>query len=109
MLYENGFTVDPTGAVNGENSISTNGDRNFRLTIYNDKENEYQGLQIGVPSNYTYFPAFWDAAFHSDVVDISDTTEANPMVTEAVLLEKTLEINRIFALYILLRHQGGLR
>lgn len=93
FLREEEMTVDPTGAVSGENSISTNGARKFRLTIYNDAENTYEGLQIGVPSDYTYFPDFWDGALHNDVVDVSETTKENPVQYDAFLLEKTIEIN----------------
>ena len=92
-LYENGMTVNPLRAVSGKNSISTNGDNTFRLTIYNDATNAYEGLKVGVPSDYDYFPSFWDNDFYSDTIDISGTTKSNPMIFNAFVLEKTLRIN----------------
>ena len=92
-LYENGIAINPIGALNGENCISNMGDLAFKLTIYNDAENTYEAVRIGVPDNYEYYPAFWDPVFHWDLVDISGTTEDAPATFEAFLLEKTLVID----------------
>lgn len=93
FLFENEITIDPTGAECSKNSISTNGDRNFRLTIYNDStDNHFEGLKLGVPTNYTYFPSFWDPVFFSDTKDISNSTIDNPTAFESYLLEDTVTI-----------------
>lgn len=92
-LHENECTIDPTGAVSGENSISTNGDRVFRLTIYNDADDSYEGLIVSVPDEYAYFPDWWDPAFHQDTYDISGTTKADPFEVEAFVLEPTVSIH----------------
>ena len=91
-LNENKCTIDPTGAVSGENSISTNGDRAFRLTIFNDADGSYEGLTVSVPDEYAYFPDWWDPAFHQDTFDISGTTKADPFEVEAFVLEPTVSI-----------------
>ncbi|MCR4925874.1 MAG: hypothetical protein K5917_06270 [Clostridiales bacterium] len=96
-LFENDLTVNPIAAINGANCISTMGDLAFKLTIYNDAVGTYQGVSIGVPSTYEYFPAFWDQVFHWNVVDISETTKENPAVFDAFLLEKTLRIGKTAA------------
>lgn len=92
-LREEEMTLDPTGANSGNNSISTNGNRNFRLTIYNDAPNAYEELRVGVPTTFEFFPEFWNRVFHSDVVDISATTEEAPVIFDTFLLEKTIQIN----------------
>lgn len=93
FLFENEMTVNPIRALNGANCISTMGDLAFKLTIYNDVANTYEGIKVGVPTNYEYFPSFWDGDFHWDIVDVSGSTQNNPMVYEAFLLEKTLQLN----------------
>lgn len=88
---EDGFAVDPCGAKDGANSISTNGDRNFRLTIINDSEGStYEGVKVGTTGSY--FPGFWDRVFYSDVTDISETTKSNPATIESYLLSDTVTL-----------------
>ena len=91
-LFEKRVTVDPTGAVSGKNSISTNGDREFRLTIYNDELNSYQDITVGVADGHKYFPMFWDPTFFSNTKDISGSTLENPTVFETYLLEDKISI-----------------
>ncbi len=91
-LHEHDMTVNPIGALDGANCISTMGDLAFKLTIYNDAPNTYEGLQVGVPENYSYYPAFWDRVFHWDIVDVSETTSGKPEQYEAFLLERTLQL-----------------
>ena len=90
-LYESDMTINPIRALDGENCISTMGDLAFKLTIYND--GKYEGIEVGVPNDYEYYPSFWDGVFHWNTVDISGTTVDNPAVFEAFLLEKTIQIN----------------
>ena len=86
------FAIDPTGGKNGANSISTNGDRNFRATIYD--ENKYQGLIFNVSlEDYTYFLRDWDPAFYNPELDISGTTENNAAFYEVYILEPNLKFS----------------
>ena len=82
------FAYDPTGGRNGTHSISTNGDRNFRATIY---ESGFEGIQFSANmSDYTYFPGFWDPTFFSSTIDISGSTKANPAIYETYLREPNI-------------------
>lgn len=77
---------DPCGALKTNNSISTNGDRVFRATIYND--NKYYGITNATDLNdLTYVPSFWDATMFNPATDISSSTLTNPAVIETYLLE----------------------
>ena len=83
------YFIDPCGAEDGENTICTNGGREFRATIYD--EGKYEGIAFSKDkSEYTYFPDFWDGTFFSNTVDISNTTTENPAVYESFLIEPTL-------------------
>ena len=84
------FAIDPTGGKNGENSISTNGDRCFRATIYD--ETKYEGIIFGVSEDdYTYFLSSWDPAFINPELDISGTSKENPAFYEIYMLEPNLK------------------
>ena len=91
-LRNNDMTVNPVGAQCGENCISTMGDLAFKLTIYNDAPDTYEGIQVGVPENYSYYPSYWDRVFHWDIVDVSGTTSGKPEEYEVFLLENTLQL-----------------
>lgn len=85
------LAIDPTGAVNGASTVCTNGNRDFRATIYADT---FEGLDFSVnPNDYTYFPDFWDSVFTSNTVDISGSTAENPAVYESFLLEPTVHFS----------------
>ena len=85
------LAIDPTGAVNGASTVCTNGNRDFRATIYADT---FEGLDFSVnPNDYTYFPDFWDSVFASNTVDISGSTAENPSVYESFLLEPTVHFS----------------
>lgn len=85
--------IDPCGSENGNNTITTNGGRVFRATIYD--EEKYESISFGKNSNdYTYFPEFWDEVFFSSVVDISNTTKEKPAQYETYLLEKTIKFKK---------------
>ena len=85
---DHGVQLNPTNAKDGANSICSNGDMNFRVTIYRDS---YQAVKFGTsPYNYEYFPFFWDQTFFTSTVDISGTTPENPAVYETYLLEPAI-------------------
>lgn len=85
------LAIDPTGAENGASTVCTNGNRDFRATIYADT---FEGLDFSVnPDDYTYFPDFWDSVFASNTVDISGSTAENPAVYESFLLEPTVHFS----------------
>lgn len=80
------FAIDPTGASAGANIISTNGDRRFRATIYD--ESDYYGISnASSPADLTYYPSYWDPAFFNPAYDVSGTTLENPMIIQSYLLE----------------------
>ena len=80
------FAIDPTGASAGKNIISTNGDRNFRATIYD--ETDYYGISnASSTADLTYYPSYWNTTFFNPAYDISETTLANPMIIQSYLLE----------------------
>ena len=84
------FAIDPTGARDGANSISTNGDRNFRATIYED---DYYGISnASSPADLTYYPNFWDPGMFNPAYDVSESTLANPTVIQAYLLEPNIAL-----------------
>ena len=83
-----GVQLNPTNAKDGANSICSNGDMNFRVTIYRDN---YQAIKFGTKvADYTYFPFFWDQTFFTSTVDLSGTSKENPAVYETYLLEPTI-------------------
>lgn len=80
------FAIDPCGASDGNSIISTNGDRAFRATIYDN--NEYYGISnASTPQELTYFPGFWDPGFFNPAYDLSKTTVSNPARIQTYLLE----------------------
>lgn len=89
---ENGVQLDPCGGINGANSLCSNADRNFRVTIYRDG---YQAVSFSdLQDEYTYFPEFWNPIFFSSTVDISGTTESNPAEYDTYLLEPTVKFSK---------------
>ncbi|HAQ52100.1 MAG TPA: hypothetical protein DCR12_04985, partial [Lachnospiraceae bacterium] len=66
-LKEAGFSINP--AINQydakrNSTIVTNGDREFRVVIYN--ADTFEGIQFSQNSDaYTYFPSFWDSTFYT--------------------------------------------
>ncbi|MBR5409010.1 hypothetical protein IK112_03715 [Candidatus Saccharibacteria bacterium] len=80
------FAIDPTGASAGKNIISTNGDRNFRATIYD--ETDYYGISnASSTADLTYYPFYWNTAFFNPAYDVSETTLENPKIIQSFLLE----------------------
>jgi len=87
-LRENGYTIDPCGANCTSNSISTNGDRAFRLTIYN---NDYQSFTLEA-NGTTYKTNADDPILTNNNMDLSDTTANKPAEMNAFLLNDTIKI-----------------
>ena len=89
---DHGVQLNPTNAQDGENSKCSNGDMNFRVTIYRD---EYQGLTFGTKaSDYTYFPTWWDQVFFTSTVDISGSSATNPAEYNTYLLEPNIKFTK---------------
>ncbi|WP_027437984.1 hypothetical protein [Lachnospira multipara] len=87
-LRENNYTIDPCGANCTSNSISTNGDRAFRLTIYN---NDYQSFTLEA-NGTTYKTNADDPILTNNNMDLSDTTANKPAEMNAFLLNDTITI-----------------
>lgn len=86
--FKGRLDLDPTGGVSGQNSNTTNGDRNFRATIYTE---DYVGITFDAsPLNYTFFPSYWDQVFFTDTRDITGSSEDYPIEYETYLLEPYL-------------------
>ena len=69
--YDKG--IDPTGGNDGFNSLVHNGDRKYRVVIYDDTK--YESLTFNVdPDNYTYYLGAWDPVFANPTIDISGST-----------------------------------
>ena len=92
---DRGIQLNPVGGKIGKYSVSTNGDRNFRATIYKDG---YVGLSFNASiRDFTYFPSFWDTVFFDPSVEISGSTKENAAVYSTYLLEPTLQIKKTTA------------
>ncbi|MCR5146634.1 MAG: hypothetical protein K6B70_04740 [Clostridia bacterium] len=90
---EMGVQLDPCGGEEGANSLCSNADRNFRVTIY--REEGYQAISFSdLKDDYTYFPGFWDPTFFSATVDISGTSKSKPAVYNTYLLEPTVKFTK---------------
>jgi len=85
------FAYDPCGAKDGKTSISTNGDRSFRATVYN--EEEYFGLTNATTINdVKYYPEFWNPMFFNPIMDIYGSTFENPAVLETYIEEPFIRL-----------------
>lgn len=87
-LFENRYAINPcldSEKAETANSIVTNGDMQFRITIYNDN---YVGAKIGVSNGFTYSAEFLGGLFYMDTFDItSGTSKSKPAILESYLLE----------------------
>ncbi len=84
-----GVKLQPVGESQGNSSYVSYGDRNFRLTIYNDN---YKAITLGDLSDLHYVPFSYQDATYVDAIDISGTTEENPAIMHSILLEDTVRI-----------------
>ncbi|MBP3765593.1 MAG: hypothetical protein J6G98_00235 [Bacilli bacterium] len=88
--YDKG--IDPTGGNDGFNSLVHNGDRKYRVVIYDDTL--YESLTFNVdPNNYTYYLGSWDPVFANPTIDISGSTKDKPARYTTYLLEDTLKFS----------------
>lgn len=87
MLRELDLTIDPTGAVSTSNSISTNGDRAFRLAIYTEN---CKAFTISGSGNYTINAE--DQILTNSTVDLSDSTVSNPAEVNSFILNDSVNI-----------------
>lgn len=86
-------SIDPCGAIGGPSTICTNGDMNFRLTIYDDTK--FEGISFNNnQDDYTYFPSFWDGVFFNSTVDLADSTIEQPAVYESFISEPTIHFKK---------------
>ncbi|MGN0317747.1 MAG: hypothetical protein ACI4E1_07395 [Lachnospira sp.] len=87
------IAIDPCGAENGSSTVCTNGNREFRATIYDNTT--FEGVAFSQDENdYVYFPKFWDNVFFTNTVDISNSTAEEPAVYEAFLIEPIIHFGK---------------
>ena len=80
----------PVGEPYSENAYVSYGDRNFKITIYND---EYRGVTLGSLDDLEYYPAVWNDSFlRVDSYDISGGNMENAPVIDTTLLEPIINI-----------------
>lgn len=91
-MWDMGVQLDPCTDAEGANSILSNGDRNFRSTIY--REDKYEAVTFGISNeDYEYFPSFWDPTFFTSTIDISETTKDHPAVYKTYLLNSSIKFS----------------
>jgi len=84
--------IDVCGGNDGPHSVTHNGDREFRLTIFDDG---FMPIEFNVdPSRYTYYLGEWDPVFANPVFDLSNDKD-NPTVYTTYLLEKRLSFSAV--------------
>lgn len=84
--------IDPTGGNDGYNSLVHNGDRKYRVVIYDDSK--FESLTFNVNAdNYTYYLGAWDPVFSNPTYDVSGTTKEKPAEYTTYLLEDTLKFS----------------
>lgn len=90
-----GIGLQPVGEPYSNNAYTSYGDRNFKITIYNE---DYRGISLGDLSSLHYYPSAWaDGLLRVESYDISGTTKTNPVDIDTVLLEPELNIEELSA------------
>ena len=84
-----GVLLQPVGEPTGNNSYTSYGDRNFRLTIYGER---YKALELGNMQNLYYIPNYYDSETFKTAIDISGTTAEAPTTLDAFLLEDKVSL-----------------
>ena len=85
--------LQPVGEPFLNNAYVSYGDRNFKITIYND---DYRGIDLGSLEKLHYYPAIWNNAFlRTDSYDVSGTSKENPAEIETVLLEDIVTLKAL--------------
>ena len=83
----------PVGEPFSENAYVSYGDRNFKITIYND---EYRGVTIGSLNDLEYYPAVWNDQFlRVESYDVSSDSPDNAAVIDTILLEPIVNIKAL--------------
>ena len=83
----------PVGEPYSENAYVSYGDRNFKITIYND---EYRGVTLGSLNDLQYYPAVWNDQFlRVESYDISGNDPDNASVIDTILLEPIINIKAL--------------
>ena len=88
-IVDRGIELDPMEAPQGNSSYSSFGDRNFKVTIYDDN---FVGVTLGDISSFEYFPNFWNELQFADSYDLTGSTKTKPVQIEAALVEDTITI-----------------
>ena len=84
-----GISINGIYFGKGANSISTNEDNNFLVTIYDEEKYVAASVSENI-EDYDYFPGFWLTNTYNSNIDISETTKENPAFIEAYLLNTTV-------------------
>lgn len=83
----------PVGEPYSENAYVSYGDRNFKITIYND---EYRGVTLGSLNDLEYYPAVWNDQFlRVESYDISGENPEDATVIDTILLEPIINIKAL--------------
>ena len=83
----------PVGEPYSENAYVSYGDRNFKITIYND---EYRGVTLGSLNDLEYYPAVWNDQFlRVESYDISGENPEDATVIDTILLEPIVNIKAL--------------
>lgn len=87
LLRELELTIDPTGAICTDNSISTNGDRAFRLTIFNENAKAFTVNGTG-----SYNINAEEGILTNSTVDLSTSTANAPAEVASFMLNNSVQI-----------------
>lgn len=89
-IFNHPVGLRPVGEPYSDNAYTSYGDRNFKITIYNE---EYRGVSLGSLDDLQYYPALWNGGLtRIESYDISESTRENPLEIEAILLEPTFNL-----------------
>lgn len=89
-IFTRHANLQPVGEPYFKNAYVSYGDRNFKVTIYNE---DYRGVTIGSLEDLSYYPAVWNDPFlRVDAYDISGDSEEETTIIDTVLLESTVNI-----------------
>lgn len=94
-IFNKDIVLRPVNEPFSDNAYTSYGDRNFKITIYNE---EFKGLTIGDLNDLNYYPSSWaDGLMRIESFDISMSTLNDPFEIETVLLEPTFNIKALNA------------
>ena len=88
-----GVGLQPVGEPYSNNAYVSYGDRNFKVTIYND---DYRGISLGSLDGLQYYPSVWnDGYLRVESYDVSGTKKDSPVDIDTVLLEPVIKIKAL--------------